>query len=1694
MSLTLSEQLTADVGKVTVDSGLFHTMIHGANGTYVQTENGLVPSYATAIYDLQQSATQSAIDAAASAAAALASLNTLLAQKGQANGIATLDAGGKIPVGQIPDAALISIQNAASQAAMLALTAQVGDWAVRTDTNQVFVLKTADPTILGNWQQMGVIGAESNALAVLNTTGHVVRTGAGTYATRAVTGTSNQVNVANGDGIAANPTLTLSSTLVLPGTLSTAGTIASSNATVSTNTTSGALTVVGGAGFGGAVWIGGLGNIAGALTVTGHTTFEGVTSTGATGTGKLVYDTSPTLTGVTVTGSAFNGTVGATTPSTGAFTTISASGQITSTLATGTAPFVVASTTNVANLNASTLSGATFAAPGPIGSTTASSALHTTIGASGIVSITNATAATTTTSGALQITGGGSVQGAWWVGGLMNVAGTAAFATDLAMGTSGMASGNPLLSIYGFRTAVSAKYGKLQVDTGGQFNVTAEQQLILAAAGANSILFKVNGSTVGGFDGGTNQFNLLPGTAGAPSFFFTTDTNKRNGLYYSATDIVGVSALGTAAMTWSSTTTTALGTFSVASNVGNNGSLSTTTGFSGTYASASVGTNITQFGDGGVVVPSAVTNSYVTFDARPSTAAAAFTLSALKGLQVRDNALGAGSAVTTQTGVDVTALALGSTIYGIRSQIASGTNKYNLFIDGTAQNSIAGISTFTNSTASTTATNGALIVGGGVGVAGAINAGGTIKTTANFASTGATPGPTASTASIDFNTGVARWISYGADVSTNGLFRILSARSDGTGQAVVLDTDASSNVTSARDWTISGALLNSGSGRFSGVTRFGSTTWASTIAGTGEIILGNTTTDSPGIHFYTAANTNIGIDNSNGTLRFTSNLDESGGTVVTTMTNAGAWTMSSNLVVSGTGTHTFAGTFSATDGTGGINLLRSGTTGIVRSVGAGISFRDNSNNSILDLAATTLVATFNSTTDSTTSTSGAVVVSGGVGIAKNLTVGGTAITLAEVSGAAYLLKGTNANGTGTLVIQAGGGSAGWGGTINLYSAAHATKPGDVVIGLGVTNASFRINTGGFDAGSDVFTVSRQTGSAVHSGNLTVSGSGTSSFAGIVTIAGGVGSTSFQVSPTAGGSAGLVVIAATPTANTANTSNVRGFYSKITTAASAFTLSNAYGYHVDSATIGATSAITTLYGIKIEDQTGAGTNYALFTGSGLVKIGDTTSATSTTAGALLLSGIALGGGHYYATGTLNLTNNTLASGTYTLDINGASGADRSVFRASINAVSNGFTITYTHSTTALKYSFLGGNLLVGTTTDITGSGGAVFAGTTDSGSPTTGAVQLAGGMGVAKNVYIAGKLVILSTGADGGLGSNINVGLSAGDQSMRIGNSRLLNYGDVMLSRNLTPVVGADTYQTSVTGPYAAMEFYYDGATNRGIKWIVSSSNSTAGVAFTPSAGMTLNSAADLIVVGRLISSVGSGTSSIGSATNSTTSLTGAFLIGNGGATTNVGIGGGNIFAGGTINATSTMSAGDNLTVNGTSASRYLIVNSNAGQIRGVLFESAGSIRWLIQSNATAEGGSNAGSDFAIDRYNDAGAGIGTAFSINRATALATFAGAISNTGDHTLTSGQIIISTAGKGLTIKTGSNAKAGSSTLVAGTIVVTNTSVTANSIIYLTVTAAGGVQGILSYTKINGTSFTINSSNVADVSTIGWMIVEQN
>jgi hypothetical protein len=97
------------------------------------------------------------------------------------------------------------------------------------------------------------------------------------------------------------------------------------------------------------------------------------------------------------------------------------------------------------------------------------------------------------------------------------------------------------------------------------------------------------------------------------------------------------------------------------------------------------------------------------------------------------------------------------------------------------------------------------------------------------------------------------------------------------------------------------------------------------------------------------------------------------------------------------------------------------------------------------------------------------------------------------------------------------------------------------------------------------------------------------------------------------------------------------------------------------------------------------------------------------------------------------------------------------------------------------------------------------------------------------------------------------------------------------------------------------------------------------------------------------------------------------------------------------------------------------------------------------------------------------------------------------TGDVNSSTGNVLISTIGKGLQVKTGANAKIGTSVLVAGTVTVANTSVTANSRIFLTSQLDGGTPGWLRITAKNvGTSFVITSSSILDTSTVAWMIVE--
>lgn len=75
--------------------------------------------------------------------------------RGQANGLASLGADGKVLDSQLSPLAITDTFVVASEAAMLALSgATIGDVAIRTDLSRSYILREADPSVLGNWAEL----------------------------------------------------------------------------------------------------------------------------------------------------------------------------------------------------------------------------------------------------------------------------------------------------------------------------------------------------------------------------------------------------------------------------------------------------------------------------------------------------------------------------------------------------------------------------------------------------------------------------------------------------------------------------------------------------------------------------------------------------------------------------------------------------------------------------------------------------------------------------------------------------------------------------------------------------------------------------------------------------------------------------------------------------------------------------------------------------------------------------------------------------------------------------------------------------------------------------------------------------------------------------------------------------------------------------------------------------------------------------------------------------------------------------------------------------------------------------------------------------------------------------------------------------------------------------------------------------
>lgn len=92
-------------------------------------------------------------------------------EKGAAGGVASLDGSGKIPSSQLPPLAISDTHVVADETAMLALDAQVGDVAIRSDQSKSYILRVSPASTMGNWQE--ILSPPNMVLSVQGRTGAI---------------------------------------------------------------------------------------------------------------------------------------------------------------------------------------------------------------------------------------------------------------------------------------------------------------------------------------------------------------------------------------------------------------------------------------------------------------------------------------------------------------------------------------------------------------------------------------------------------------------------------------------------------------------------------------------------------------------------------------------------------------------------------------------------------------------------------------------------------------------------------------------------------------------------------------------------------------------------------------------------------------------------------------------------------------------------------------------------------------------------------------------------------------------------------------------------------------------------------------------------------------------------------------------------------------------------------------------------------------------------------------------------------------------------------------------------------------------------------------------------------------------------------------------------------------------------------
>jgi len=105
---------------------------------------------------------------------------------------------GKIPSSIIPSIAITDTFVVDSESAMLALTAQVGDVAVRSDLGKTYILKSSPATSIDNWQV--ILTPASPVTSVNSKTGNVVLTASDVGAESSLKNSTAKGSIADDDG------------------------------------------------------------------------------------------------------------------------------------------------------------------------------------------------------------------------------------------------------------------------------------------------------------------------------------------------------------------------------------------------------------------------------------------------------------------------------------------------------------------------------------------------------------------------------------------------------------------------------------------------------------------------------------------------------------------------------------------------------------------------------------------------------------------------------------------------------------------------------------------------------------------------------------------------------------------------------------------------------------------------------------------------------------------------------------------------------------------------------------------------------------------------------------------------------------------------------------------------------------------------------------------------------------------------------------------------------------------------------------------------------------------------------------------------------------------------------------------------------------------------------------------------------